>query len=103
MSLGCVIMFTAALGLLRFSTINMRLHASGKAGTGGTLALLIGVLIYSGLDMISGKVILILVLVLFTGPILSHAIARAAFKDSKISENVPLNEYSKDKHEEGGN
>ncbi|MGM0404643.1 MAG: monovalent cation/H(+) antiporter subunit G [Thermoplasmatota archaeon] len=93
MSLGCVIMFTAALGLLRFSTINMRLHASGKAGTGGTLALLIGILIYTGFDIISGKIILIIVLVLFTGPILSHAIAKAAFIDPEVGTEVPIEEY----------
>ncbi|MFO7792542.1 MAG: monovalent cation/H(+) antiporter subunit G [Candidatus Saliniplasma sp.] len=103
MTLGCVIMFTAALGLMRFSTINMRLHASGKAGTGGTLALLIGILVYTGIDEISGKIILIIVLVLFTGPIISHAIARAAFIDPEIRAEVPIDEYPKLEKKKEGN
>ncbi|MFP4000775.1 MAG: monovalent cation/H(+) antiporter subunit G [Thermoplasmata archaeon] len=90
--MGCVMMFTAALGILRFSDIYMRIHASGKAGTGGTISILAGVLIRLGFHGISGKVLLIMIFLLFTGPILSHAIARAAYVSSGPDTEVPFHE-----------
>jgi len=99
-SLGCVMMFTAALGILRFSDIYMRLHASGKAGTGGTIALLFGVLIRSGLSEISGKIILIMVFILFTGPITAHAIARAAHVHSSATDEIPFHEVKTEEKKE---
>jgi len=99
-SLGCIMMFTAALGILRFSDIYMRLHASGKAGTGGTIALLAGVLIRSGLTEISGKIILIMVFILFTGPITAHAIARAAHVHSGATDEIPFHEVKAEEKKE---
>ncbi len=85
-------MFTAALGLFRFSDIYMRLHASGKAGTGGTIAILGGVLIRSGFSQISGKVLLVMIFILFTGPVTAHAIARSAHLHSDVTEEVPFHD-----------
>lgn len=90
MSLGCVMMFSAALAILRFDDIYMRLHASGKAATGGTLALLGGILIITGLDEVSGKIILVMIFIFFTSPIISHAIARAAHIKSGIGAEIPF-------------
>ncbi len=85
-------MFTAALGILRFSDVYMRLHASGKASTGGTIAILTGVLMRIGLNQISGKVILVMIFILFTGPIISHAIARAAHVHTGATAEVPFHD-----------
>ncbi len=98
-SLGCVMMFTAALGLFRFTSIYMRLHASGKAGTGGTIAILAGVLMRSGMSQISGKVLLVMIFILFTGPITAHAIGRAAHIESEATTDVPFHNLE---IEEGG-
>ncbi len=95
-SLGCVMMFTAALGLIRFSDIYMRIHASGKAETGGTIALLTGILIRIGLTQVSAKILLIMIFILFTGPILSHAIARAAHHKSEVSDRIPFHDVEKE-------
>lgn len=92
-------MFTAALGILRFSDIYMRLHASGKAGTGGTIAILAGVLIRVGLNQISGKIVLVMVFILFTGPIISHAVARAAHLREDATAKIPFHDV---KIDEGG-
>ncbi|MBS3781245.1 MAG: monovalent cation/H(+) antiporter subunit G [Candidatus Thermoplasmatota archaeon] len=85
-------MFTATLGIIRFSDIYMRLHASGKASTGGTIAILAGVLIRIGLNQISGKVVLVMVFILFTGPIISHAIARAAHMSKETTAEIPFHD-----------
>ena len=89
MSLGCVVMFSAALALLRFDHVYMRLHASAKASTGGVLCILIGLLLRTGLILNTGKIILIIVLIILTGPILSHAIARAAHVSSGMGAEIP--------------
>lgn len=104
MSLGCVIMFSASLALLRFPDVYMRLHASAKASTGGTIALLGGLLLRTGLDFISTKIVLVILFILFTSPILSHAIARAAHLRSGMGAEIPFEDveekYSVDKEEE---
>ncbi len=101
-SLGCVMMFTAALGVLRFSDIYMRLHASGKAGTGGTIAILGGILIRTGVTQISGKILLIMIFILFTGPIAAHAIGRAAHVHSGATDDVPFYDTELKNEDEGG-
>lgn len=90
MSLGCVVMFSAAVAIIRFPDVYMRLHASAKASTGGTLTLLAGVLLRTGFSGISTKIIVVIVLILFTGPILSHAIARVAYIKGGLQEEVPF-------------
>lgn len=77
-ALGMVILITASIALVRFPDIYMRLHASSKASTGGTLTILMGLMLRGvGLE-VGGKIILVVALVLITGPITAHAIARAA-------------------------
>jgi len=95
-------MFTAALGVFRFTDIYMRLHASGKAGTGGMIAILTGVLLRIGLNQISGKIFLIMVFILFTGPITAHAIGRAAHVHSGATDNVPFHDVGVETEEDGG-
>ncbi len=90
MSLGCVVMFSAALALIRFDHVYMRLHASAKASTGGVLCILIGLLLKTGLIGNSGKVLLIIILIILTGPILSHALARAAHMGSGMGAEIPF-------------
>lgn len=79
MSLGCVVMFSASIGLIRFRDTYMRLHACAKASTGGALTILLGVLLYTGLVEFAGKIVIVIVLIIITSPILSHALARAAY------------------------
>ncbi|MFP4050289.1 MAG: monovalent cation/H(+) antiporter subunit G [Thermoplasmata archaeon] len=92
MSLGCVVMFTAALALIRFDHVFMRLHASAKASTGGVLCFLVGLLLRTGLIPSSGKIILVIVFILLTGPILSHALGRAAHVGAGMSAEIPFEE-----------
>lgn len=96
-SLGIVVMFTASLALLRFKDVYMRLHASSKAGTGGALTILIGVLIRQGFSEISGKIILVIALIAFTGPVVSHALGRAAYVEGVDTEDITFIDYEKER------
>ncbi len=100
MALGIVMMFSASLGILRFDDVFMRLHSCAKASTGGAIATLIGVLMRTGLQTVSGKIIVVISLVVITGPILSHALARAAYLKGGLAAEVSFIDYRSDDQEE---
>ncbi|MGM0509638.1 MAG: monovalent cation/H(+) antiporter subunit G [Thermoplasmatota archaeon] len=99
MVLGIVMMFSASLGILRFDDVFMRLHSSAKASTGGAITTLIGVILRTGLETVSGKIIVVISLIVITGPILSHALARAAYIKGGFAAEVPFIDYRSDKHD----
>jgi len=71
------------LGLLRFPDFYSRLHAAGVTETSCALLIIIGLAIQSGLSLLTIKLLLILLFLLFTAPTASHALARAAMVDPK--------------------
>ncbi len=92
-SLGIVILFTASIAMYRFPDIYMRLHAGSKASTGGTLTLLIGILMRGVTIVEGGKIILVIALVIITAPITAHAIARAAHVRGDSGATVPFTDH----------
>lgn len=65
------------LGLLRFPDFYSRLHAAGITDTLCTLLILAGLLLQTGFELVSVKLLLILVFMFFTSPTATHALARA--------------------------
>jgi len=65
------------IGLLRFPDFYSRLHAAGITDTLCALLIIIGLVIQAGLALVSIKLLLILVFMVFTAPTASHALARA--------------------------
>ncbi len=94
-SLGLVILITASIALVRFPDIYMRLHASSKASTGGTVTILIGLLLRGVPLDEAGKMLLVISLVVITSPITSHAIARAAHKCGDSECQAPFEDMEK--------
>ena len=76
--LGLVFIFFGTLGIIRFPDIYTRLQTSSKCDAAGAVALLVGLMIREGLDSLSLRILLILVFLLLTNPVASHAIARSA-------------------------
>jgi multicomponent Na+:H+ antiporter subunit G len=66
-------------GLWALRTPFDRLHLTGLAAVTGPVLLAVAVLIDQGLGQAGIKAILIALLVLITGPVLTHAIARVAY------------------------
>jgi multicomponent Na+:H+ antiporter subunit G len=77
---GSLFMITGSLGIVRFPDTYSRMHASGKCDTLGISLILVGLIIYQGLDFVTVKLILILLFVFFTGPVAVNSIIRASFK-----------------------
>ena len=69
------------VGLLRFPDFYTRLHAAGVTETLCALAILLGLALQSGLSLVTVKLIMILLFLLFTAPTATHALARAAMVD----------------------
>ncbi len=75
---GGVFGILGGIGLLRFPDFYSRLHAAGITDTLCALLIILGLLIQAGLALVSIKLLLILLFLLFTAPTASHALARAA-------------------------
>ena len=82
-TVGCLVMFSAALGLYRFPDVYMRLHSSTKVNTGGAMTILFGAMLRSGISALTLKIFIIITLVFVITPVVSHAIARSAHLQSK--------------------
>lgn len=76
--IGILFNFFGCLGLLRFPDVYNRLQAGTKCVTFGTIFLLIGVLVYTGVTSLGIKAILCLIFILITSPTAAHAISRGA-------------------------
>ena len=67
-----------ALGLLRMPSFFTRMHAASVIDTLGAGLLLFGMLLQAGFTLVSVKLVFIGVLLFFTSPTATHALARAA-------------------------
>ena len=76
--LGLVFIFFGTLGIIRFPDIYTRLQTSSKCDAAGAVALLVGLMVREGLDSLSLRILIILIFLLLTNPVASHAIARSA-------------------------
>jgi multicomponent Na+:H+ antiporter subunit G len=67
-----------ALGIMRMPDVFTRLHAASVSDTLGAGLLIIGMMIHAGPTLVTAKLAVILVILAYTGPVATHAIARAA-------------------------
>jgi multicomponent Na+:H+ antiporter subunit G len=78
----CILVGSAAaliggLGLLRLPDVFARMHGAGMIDTLGLGAILVGLMVQAGLTLITVKLFLIVLFVLYTSPVVTHALARA--------------------------
>jgi len=71
----CVI---GALGLLRMPDFFTRMHAASVIDTLGAGLMLLGMMLQAGFTLVAVKLIAIGLLIFFTSPAATHALARAA-------------------------
>ena len=69
------------LGMVRFPDFYTRLHAAGVTDTLCALLIVLGLVLQSGFSLLTIKLLLILLFLLFTAPTATHALARAAMVD----------------------
>ena len=75
---GSFFVIVGAFGTYRFPDFWSRLHAASITDSAGVILLLIGMGVYSGLTLITFKLLVIGLFMFITGPTSTHAIANAA-------------------------
>lgn len=81
LSAGSFFLVVGAIGLIRMPDVFTRMHAVSVSETLGAGLILLGLLVQAGATLIGFKLVCLFALIYFTGPVASHAIARAALAD----------------------
>jgi len=76
---GSAFMIIGGLGLLRLPDFYTRIHAASITDTVGAWLVLVGLMLQAGLNLVMVKLVLILVFLVLTSPLASHALAKAAY------------------------
>jgi len=80
LGLGAAFLIIGGIGMLRFPDLYARMHAAGVIDTLGAALILIGLAFQAGLTLVTLKLLLILLFVLFTSPTATYALANAAYR-----------------------
>jgi multicomponent Na+:H+ antiporter subunit G len=76
---GGLFSIVGAVGLLRMPDLFTRMHGASVTDTLGAGLVLAGLILQAGLTLVAAKLLMIALLLFFTSPAASHALARAAF------------------------
>lgn len=77
---GCFFILVGALGLMRLPELFTRMHAASLIDTLGAGFLFAGLILQAGFTQVALKLLFILLLFFFAGPVITHALARAAIE-----------------------
>jgi monovalent cation/proton antiporter MnhG/PhaG subunit len=78
LALGIGIQWISSIGLIAMRTPYDRLHAAGPGGLLMPVFVTAAVLVHGGFSAMGIKAILIMLVAIFTSPVVTHAIGRAA-------------------------
>lgn len=98
---GSFFCLVGGIGLLRMPDFYTRMHASSLIETLGAGLILLGLLLQAGFTLVAAKLVMIGLLIFFTSPTASHALARAALlrglkpwiKQNNAMEGVPAQSW----------
>ena len=79
--LGSFFTLVGAFGLVRLPDVFTRMHAASVTDTLGVGFLILGMGLQAGFGLVSIKLAFLLVLFLFTGPVVTHALAQACLHE----------------------
>ena len=101
LGLGVLFMLFGVVGLLKFKAFYPRILVASKIDTVGVLTLIFGVALRHGLSFFTGKLLLIVIIMLILNPLVAHILARSAYiSDRESDENERILE-SEEKEEQG--
>jgi multicomponent Na+:H+ antiporter subunit G len=78
---GSAFVVIGTIGLVRMPELYTRMHAASVTDTLGAGLLLGGLMLQAGLTLVSLKLLFLLALFFFVGPLASHALAQAALHE----------------------
>lgn len=85
---GLFFFMVGTLGIIRFPDVFTRAHSAAKCDTLGAVLCLTSLVVLEGLNMVSVKIILILVFVWIASPTATHLIAKAEYTRQASLEKV---------------
>lgn len=77
---GTFFLLVGSIGIVRLPDFFTRSHATGKTDTLGLILALAGLAVHDGFTLNSAKLLVAAVFVALTGPVGTHALARAAYR-----------------------
>jgi multicomponent Na+:H+ antiporter subunit G len=75
---GAVVVIIGGIGLLRLPDFYTRMHAGGVIDTLGAWLIILGMMLQAGLSLVTAKLVILLVFLVMTSPLSTHALAKAA-------------------------
>ena len=75
---GSFFIMAGAIGMLRLPDVYTRMHSASVIDTMGAGFLFAGLMLQAGFSQVTLKLLFILLLFFFTGPVITHALAQAA-------------------------
>ena len=91
---GGIFCIIGAVGLLRMPNFYTRMHAASVIETLGAGLILAGLMLQAGLTLVAVKLLMIGLLIFFTSPTATHALARAAMARGLSAELAPARDSS---------
>lgn len=93
LAIGMVFFFTELFGVFHFKYVLNRMHAAAMGDTLGISFCLIGLMIFSGLNFTTLKMLLVIVFLWFSSPVSSHVLSRLeAATNEQLSEHCQIYE-----------
>lgn len=80
---GMIFMLFGIIGIYKFNDFYTRLMAASKADVVGALTLMIGLVINHGFSYFTGKILLLIAIMLIFNPLIAHVLARSAYLSEK--------------------
>lgn len=77
---GSFFILAGAIGMMRLPDVFTRMHSASLIETLGAGFLFAGLMLQAGFNQVSLKLLFILLLFFFTGPVVTHALAQAAIE-----------------------
>ena len=77
-ALGSFFLVSGAIGLIRMPDVYTRMHAASVIDTLGAMLLILGFVFQAGFSLLALKLLFVIALLFFFGPVASHAMAQAA-------------------------
>lgn len=75
---GSAFIVIGAIGLVRMPDLYTRMHAASVSDTLGAGLLITGLILQAGFSLVTLKLLFLMALFFFTGPVAAHALAQAA-------------------------
>jgi multicomponent Na+:H+ antiporter subunit G len=76
---GSILLIIGAIGILRMPDFYSRIHPAGITDTMGAWLVLVGLMFASESWLVTVKLVMLLLFLIITSPLASHALAKAAY------------------------